>query len=757
MTVLRPNNPGSRGLPPLTAEGEAELVRGCITKKKTASEIIESLGLPNTNPGPAQPKFSDVEIVELNREVKGAVTAFMRRNGISHAEMKEELYDKETFARDVERICVDMDMGNRIWGKKRNHLLVAGTKPCYPRELSWEVEGDQRAIRIYLRCWMIKRAARSIGDQERKSKKKIHPPSNGDKPKTPTSRKSFEFSEIESSEEEGEIIEYVRSPLKATTAATASLTVAATTAAAVTAAPTTMRARLAEGLLRSVAAVPAPVARMYSTPPASQVLLPPILIPNSRVESPLFEPETSVAAETPRKERAGSNDDLYEDPPRPGQPSSLDAPISPPGFNKRKRIDNSQSSQEPPPTQGKLPKVNQSWKRALPENPKGRRQDTYVVPQSPSHSAFTAGGEPWPVRFGRRPRVGSAESDPSYIPSRASSVETEEEDIDQMISEQLDSLFRSSQIAETASPTVAVPATPNVPEQEVEDTIMRDSVIPGDDPPRDDTKVDVFTTVEQEETTEDEDEDEDAPLFPTTANESRHRSATISFHAPTTVTSAAVTTNIATDIATNTATNIATIPPRAASAAPIRSSPEPPISSKQDTELRRELFILLLSFLNSLNQFTADSTSYLRTEDRLNHLLYRFVDSDMSNLLLTHPDTFPTLHTAFGTWMSMRSKLRTFQNKIQYFGAPGESWKAWLRGRADAGERARACIALAEMHDVGADCGEYKGDEGRERLNEELAVLFDVLTKFKGCNGAEEFEGIRGYNERLWVWFMSEE
>lgn len=732
--MFRPFYNGSRGPTLLSAVGgEAELVRGCMTTTRKAKELTESLGLCNTNTGSPKLKFNDPDVIELNKEVQAAVDSFLHPPNQPSADLKEALGRKETFNSVVEAIF--QRYGQKIWGKtKRNHLLVAGAKPLYPKDLFWDSKEDQRAIKIYLRCWMIKRAARSIGDRERRSKnQKIYPPPNGDKPKTPTRKESFDSSDAESSSEEGEIIEYVDSPPRTENPSfvpvSPILPVFPTTT--ISNIPTTFRTRMAEGFYRSgPTTVSAPIARMYSTPPSSQMLLPPIQIPKSKQSSHLFEPETSDSLVTAVQEtdavyagegneREENNDDLYEDPSPRAQPSSLTTPISPPVPNKRKRIENSQSSQEAPPTKGKLHKVNTSWRRSLAEMPKQRKSDdTYAVPESPSQS--TSMTDPGPERVGRRFRVGSIESDPSYIPSRASSKE-QEDDIDYMISEHLGPLFGSSQIDETATQEIHLLSTQNKlarcsgsGEADIE---VHDSVtyVPTKKPYQGNGKF-VETAENGYCTDEEDEEDDDAPLLPTRSSESCFTVKT---------------------------------PP----------SP-PPLISHQETLLRRELFILLLSFLNSINQFAPLSSIYHAAEDRLDQLLYHFVETDTPTLLSAHPDRSRGLLNAFTAWMALRTRLRIFHAKTHYSGSPGEEWRAWLRARDDTGERAQACIALVEMCEggfgVASTMGRYgtENTEGdREKLNTQLKDLFDLLTMFPACNGAEEFEGISRWNERLWVWF----
>jgi hypothetical protein len=40
-----------------------------------------------------------------------------------------------------------------------------------------------------------------------------------------------------------------------------------------------------------------------------------------------------------------------------------------------------------------------------------------------------------------------------------------------------------------------------------------------------------------------------------------------------------------------------------------------------------------------------------------------------------------------------------------------------------------------------------------DTFDEDLARVFDALTRVPGCNGPEAFEGVRRYNEALLEWF----
>ncbi|KAF1946103.1 hypothetical protein EJ02DRAFT_367925 [Clathrospora elynae] len=169
----------------------------------------------------------------------------------------------------------------------------------------------------------------------------------------------------------------------------------------------------------------------------------------------------------------------------------------------------------------------------------------------------------------------------------------------------------------------------------------------------------------------------------------------------------------------------------------------------QQREYRRELFKLLLSYLNGIHQFSADSYDF-DAEERMNFLLNQFWVSDTEALQNTLGDDFVRLHIALGSWMSMRHRLGEFRNGTGYFGRPGEGWAEYLRCMEDV-PRANVMLAYVDLQDLAG-----KGDASRyvsDTFDDDLAMVFDVLTRVKGCLGAEAFVCVRRYNEALLEWF----
>jgi hypothetical protein len=170
----------------------------------------------------------------------------------------------------------------------------------------------------------------------------------------------------------------------------------------------------------------------------------------------------------------------------------------------------------------------------------------------------------------------------------------------------------------------------------------------------------------------------------------------------------------------------------------------------QEKQLRMELFKLLLSYLNGLNQF--DTESYEpEAEERMNHLLYQFWISDAEMLRSKMSVRFSELETSWHRWITMRHQLTEFQRTTDYFGKPGDDWKEYLR-TIDRVARAKASIAFVDLKSsasagISATCAGLQFDN-------DVATVFDLLTQVEGCNGAEEFvEALRVYNERLLGWF----
>ncbi|KAF1841126.1 uncharacterized protein K460DRAFT_198851 [Cucurbitaria berberidis CBS 394.84] len=179
------------------------------------------------------------------------------------------------------------------------------------------------------------------------------------------------------------------------------------------------------------------------------------------------------------------------------------------------------------------------------------------------------------------------------------------------------------------------------------------------------------------------------------------------------------------------------------------STTTPGPQSWQVRKDRSELFRLLLSYLNSINQFSMNSYD-VDSEERMDFLLDRLWAYDAEKLRSDLGEDFARLHAALETWMNMRDRLTSFQTTTGYLGQPGEEWKAHLRRMLDLPARAQACIAFGELK--GPLNKEGEPHHVAETFDDDLAMIFDLLTRVKGCNGAEEFKAIRLYNEALLKW-----
>jgi len=173
------------------------------------------------------------------------------------------------------------------------------------------------------------------------------------------------------------------------------------------------------------------------------------------------------------------------------------------------------------------------------------------------------------------------------------------------------------------------------------------------------------------------------------------------------------------------------------------------IETWQEKQHRMELFKLLLSYLNSINQFSPESYEP-EAEERMNHLLNHLWINDAEALRSSAGDRFPALQAAWERWMSMRHLLAEFQRTTGYFGKPGDDWKEHLR-RMDRVAHAKASIAFVDLKSFASGPGSAL--DGETTFNDDLVAVFDLLTQVEGCNGVEEFDALRPYNEGLMEWF----
>ena len=166
-------------------------------------------------------------------------------------------------------------------------------------------------------------------------------------------------------------------------------------------------------------------------------------------------------------------------------------------------------------------------------------------------------------------------------------------------------------------------------------------------------------------------------------------------------------------------------------------------------QLRMELFKLLLSFLNGINQFGAETYDH-DAEDRLNHLLLQFWINDADAIRSKSGNDFAEVQKIWEHWTNMRFLLANFQRTTGYFGRPGGSWKEHLR-RMERVDHAKASIAFVDMKSAVASQG-FASAVG-PNFNNRLATTFDLLTQVEGCNGVEEFAALSLYNAELLEWF----
>ncbi|KAG9186623.1 hypothetical protein G6011_09731 [Alternaria panax] len=174
--------------------------------------------------------------------------------------------------------------------------------------------------------------------------------------------------------------------------------------------------------------------------------------------------------------------------------------------------------------------------------------------------------------------------------------------------------------------------------------------------------------------------------------------------------------------------------------------------TRQNRYYRLELVRLLISYLNSINEF--DSTSYnFAAEERMNFLLNHFQCIEKEIWHANHNDSAIRLHRALERWMSMRHRLSAFRSATGYFGPPGQRWEEFLRGLNNV-PHAEAILAFVQLKDD-RDLEEGRG-EGvgvGPRFDEDLMVVFDGLTRMKGCNGPGAFKNVKSFNKGLLEWF----
>jgi hypothetical protein len=169
----------------------------------------------------------------------------------------------------------------------------------------------------------------------------------------------------------------------------------------------------------------------------------------------------------------------------------------------------------------------------------------------------------------------------------------------------------------------------------------------------------------------------------------------------------------------------------------------------QQREYRRELFKLLVSYLNGIEQFRTDAYD-IEAEERMNFLLNQFWLSDTEVLQARFGDDAARMQIALESWMSMRHRLSVFRGATGYFGRPREQWTEYLR-HLDNIPSAQAMLAYVDLQG-------FVGSEGEcgyvvDTFDGDLARVFDALTRVARCNGPEAFRGVGEFNEALLEWF----
>ena len=173
------------------------------------------------------------------------------------------------------------------------------------------------------------------------------------------------------------------------------------------------------------------------------------------------------------------------------------------------------------------------------------------------------------------------------------------------------------------------------------------------------------------------------------------------------------------------------------------------LDSRQEKRLRIELFILVLSYVNGINHFSPKAFQP-DTEERMNNLLYQFSINDTEPIRTKFGDQSSQLQATLKTWMSLRHSLTEFRKVTGYSGRPGDDWKDHWK-QLEVAARANASIALVKMRSCSTE-GNTPDTLG-PKSNDDLAMMFEMLTQVEGSNGVTEFEGIRSYNELLMKWF----
>lgn len=135
----------------------------------------------------------------------------------------------------------------------------------------------------------------------------------------------------------------------------------------------------------------------------------------------------------------------------------------------------------------------------------------------------------------------------------------------------------------------------------------------------------------------------------------------------------------------------------------------------------------------------------------MNNLLYQFWINDADSLGAKLGDRLPMLQAALERWMHMRQLLSDFQRTSGYFGRPGDDWKEHLKRMDRVVDRAKANIAFVDLKSFANMVGSA-GVE-KETFDDDLMLVFDLLTQVEGSNGPEAFDAVRLFDQGLLEWF----
>jgi len=173
-------------------------------------------------------------------------------------------------------------------------------------------------------------------------------------------------------------------------------------------------------------------------------------------------------------------------------------------------------------------------------------------------------------------------------------------------------------------------------------------------------------------------------------------------------------------------------------------------ASWQQRKYRRELFKLLVSYLNGIEPFSSDNYD-CTAEERMNFLLNQFWIGGDTEALQTKlgSDNATRIQIALESWMSMRHRLSEFRSATGYFGRPGEQWTLFLRSIDDA-PCAQAMLAFVDLQEF-VESGEWR--YVKDTFDDDLKTVFNVLTRIRWCDGPEAFKGVRRFNKALLEWF----